>query len=53
MGETEGFAQRGGVINFTKVGDKIRFEINPEAAKRAQLKISSRLLRIATLVEGE
>ena len=53
VGEMEGFAQRGGVINFTKVGEKIRFEINRKAAERAQLKISSRMLRIATLVEDE
>lgn len=46
-----GFAQRGGVANFFRKGNKIRFEINPKAANRAGLKISSRLLRLARIVE--
>jgi len=50
VGESEGFAERGGVINFFSEGEKLRFEINPRAADRAGLKISSRLLRLARLV---
>jgi hypothetical protein len=50
VGESEGFAERGGVINFFSEGEKLRFEINPQAADRAGLKISSRLLRLARLV---
>ncbi len=50
VGETEQFAQNGGVINFTRQGDQVRFEINPSAAQRAQLEISSKLLKLARLV---
>lgn len=46
-----GFARDGGVANFIQVGKRVRFEINPVAADRAGLKISSRLLRLAKVVE--
>ncbi len=45
-----GFAAAGGIANFILVDQKIRFEINPSAARRAGLKISSSLLRLAKLV---
>lgn len=50
VGETEGFCEAGGIINFTRVNDKIHFEINIEAAQKAGLTISSKLLRLATIV---
>ena len=53
IGETDGFALSGGVIGFYNDGSKIRFEINLSAAKRAKLRISSRLLRLARLVSSE
>lgn len=53
VGESEGFAAEGGVINFFTEDRKLRFEINPEAARSAGLKISSRLLRLAVLVGPE
>lgn len=52
VGEVERFARRGGMINFIEVDQKIRFEINEEAAKQAGLRISSQLLKLATIVEG-
>jgi hypothetical protein len=52
VGEVGGFAQNGGVINFTNEGNKVRFEINPDAAERARLKISSQLLRLAKVVRA-
>jgi hypothetical protein len=52
VGESAGFARLGGVINFYAEGRKLRFEINPAAAERAGIKISSRLLRLARLIEG-
>ncbi len=51
VGENEGFAKRGGIINFYREGPKVRFEINATAAERADLQISSRLLRLARIVE--
>lgn len=50
ISDQPGFAAGGGVANFILVDQKIRFEINPSAARRAGLKISSSLLRLAKLV---
>jgi YfiR/HmsC-like len=47
VGDNRGFLDRGGIINFVLEGTKVRFEINQEAAERAGLKISSKLLRLA------
>ncbi len=52
VGEMDNFVDQGGVIGFCKEGNKIRFEINLEAAQRAKLKISSRLLMLAKRVVG-
>ena len=53
VGETEGFAAQGGVINFYLDGNKVRFEINPEAARRHRLKISAQLLSLGKIVTPE
>jgi hypothetical protein len=50
VGECAGFAVRGGIVNFTVEGGKVRFEINTQAAKRAGLIISSKLLSLAKVV---
>jgi len=50
VGETKGFATNGGTLNFYKQQNKVRFELNRGAAQRAELKISSKLLRIAKFV---
>ena len=47
VGETEQFADAGGMINFVFEGNKIRFQINDDAARAADLKISSKLLSLA------
>jgi uncharacterized protein DUF4154 len=47
VSETDGFIQAGGMINFKIEDAKIRFEISDEAAKKAGLKISSKLLSLA------
>jgi hypothetical protein len=53
VGEAPGFAGAGGgVINFTREGNRVRFEINPDAATRARLNISSQLLKLARIVRG-
>jgi hypothetical protein len=48
VGETNQFIQDGGMINFVMEGNKIRFQINNDEAVKAGLKISSRLLSLAT-----
>jgi hypothetical protein len=50
VGETDDFISAGGIIRFTESGRRVRFEINPEAAQRAALRVSSRLLRLADIV---
>jgi hypothetical protein len=52
VGETEHFVQEGGVIGFLLEQNKLRFEINLEAAEKANLKISARLLTLARTVIG-
>jgi hypothetical protein len=52
IGESEHFVQEGGMIGFLLEENKIRFEVNLEAAQKARLKISSRLLALAKNVIG-
>ena len=52
VGETEGFTTEGGIIGFCREQNKIRFEINLNAAGKAQLKISAKLLSLAKTVIG-
>ena len=47
VGESPDFIEQGGIVNFMLDGANVRFEINPEAAGRTGLRISSRLLRLA------
>lgn len=47
VGEYDQFTQKGGMINFVREGNKIRFQINDAAAQAAGLKISSKLLSLA------
>jgi hypothetical protein len=51
--EQEGLARKGAVINFYLQEKRIRFEINPAAAKRAGVQISSKLLKIGKIVDDE
>ena len=51
VSEMDHFAERGGMINFIIKNNKVSFEVNPEAATEANLRISSKLLRLATIVE--
>ena len=50
VGDTPGFAGKGGVVNFKLEDGAVHFEINVEAAKEKNLQISSKLLRLAHLV---
>jgi hypothetical protein len=52
IGETDGFARLGGMINFILVEGKVAFEVNPRAIEEASLRISSKVLRLARIVEG-
>jgi hypothetical protein len=50
VGETEGFAAMGGIINLTTEGSKLHVEVNLLAAERANLKISANMLVLAKIV---
>jgi len=50
VGDTEGYAGRGVVVNFFLEDNKVRFEINVEASRLAGLTISSQLLKLARIV---
>jgi hypothetical protein len=53
VGESDGFAQRGGCIQFYLEGNKVRFSINVDAVQRAHLTVSSKLLALARIVHDE
>lgn len=52
IGEMPGFARSGGIINLVLEDNRIRFEVNVQAAKDADLSISSRLLALARIVQA-
>lgn len=47
VSDEEEFTRRGGVIGFVTVNGKVRLQVNRSSAQRADLRISSRLLRLA------
>jgi hypothetical protein len=50
VGDTVAYASRGVMINFFMEDNKVRFEINLKQAKRAGFQISSRLLKLAVIL---
>jgi hypothetical protein len=54
VSDIDRFSLRGGVIEFSMVGNRVRFDINRRPAIAARLMISSKLLSVARAVhEGE
>lgn len=53
VGETDNFVLSGGIIRFATANNKIRLRINLDAARQANLTISSKLLRLADIVTAE
>ncbi len=51
VSESAAFARAGGIIHLKTVNKKVRFVINLDAAKRAGVKFSSKLLRLAEIVQ--
>jgi len=49
VGDTDNFIDEGGMICFVNMDKKVRFKINIDAYKKAGLKISSNLLRLAVV----
>ena len=53
VGDTNGFAEEGGMINFVIVEETVKLEINQAAAEEAGLQISAKLLKIARTVKSD
>jgi YfiR/HmsC-like len=51
ISEIPGFADHGGIIHLSLEQNKVRFEVNVDAAKEADLNISSRLLVLAKVIQ--
>lgn len=51
IGEGSAFPQKGGVIGLVTRDKRLGFEVNLEAAKRAELRLSSQLLALARIVK--
>lgn len=53
VGDAPDFTRHGGIIGLVKARDEIHFEINRVAAAQAGLKLSSKLLRLAEIVQPD
>ena len=53
VSDIEGFPQQGGIIGFKLADNKVRFDINTEAAGYAGITISSKLLSLADIVKSK
>lgn len=49
ISDREGFARKGGTVEFYVEDDKIKFEINQKEGERSGLRFSSKLLRLAKI----
>jgi YfiR/HmsC-like len=52
VGDGDDFARAGGIIGLFVEDGRMRFAINPDAAQRAGLRLSSKLLSLAKIVKG-
>lgn len=50
IGDSEGFAARGGMVELVNVNDAIRLDVNLKALRAAQLGLSSQVLKLARQV---
>jgi hypothetical protein len=51
VGEGDSFLREGGIIRFVLEANRVRFEVNLDAAERSGFKVSSKLLRLARSVQ--
>ncbi len=52
VGDRLPLARTGGIMNFYLEDDAVRFEMNPAAIDRSRLRVSSKLLNLARIVEA-
>jgi hypothetical protein len=53
VGDQPEFLKRGGMIQFVLEGNRVRFQVNLTAAKKAGLNLSSELLKVAADVRRD
>jgi hypothetical protein len=53
VGESDDFLENGGMINLERRDRKVALEVNLAATGNARLKISSKLLSVASGVKGK
>lgn len=50
IGDSEGFASRGGMVELVNVNDALRFDVNLKTLRGAQIGLSSQVLKLARQV---
>ena len=50
VGDSEEFAREGGIVGFYRQRRRIRFAVNLDAIGRTELKVSSKLLQLASVL---
>ena len=53
VSDIPGFLERGGMINFIVLNNRVRFAVNLDAVEKSGLSLSSELLKVAVKVEGK
>jgi hypothetical protein len=53
VGDAPDFLERGGMIQFVLVANRVRFEVNLDAAREAGLQLSAELLKVAAKVVAQ
>jgi hypothetical protein len=53
VSDMPGFLDRDGMIQFTLVGNRVRFEVNLDSVQSGGLTLSSELLKVASQVKGK
>lgn len=51
VGESPGFAARGGVVNFFQSGSYVRFELNADRGAESKLSLDAKMLSLGTKAE--
>ena len=52
IGDTDGFAESGGILGLNVSNNRVAFEINLDVARESRLDISASLLQLATIVDS-
>ncbi len=53
ISDISGFAEMGGIVEFTLVNNKVGFKVNRSSAKAAELSLAAPLLQLATIVDED